>query len=103
MQFDVYANKDRDTNKEFPYLLDIQSDTLKKLATRIVVPLTPSSMIKFPVKTLHLGITIKGKKYIALFDELASYPAEELAKPVQNIGDYRAEIFEAMDLIIQGY
>ncbi len=103
MQFDVYANKDRDTNKEFPYLLDIQSDTLKKLATRIVVPLTPSSMIKFPVKTLHLGITIKGKKYIALFDELASYPAEELVKPIQNIGDYRAEIFEAMDLIIQGY
>jgi toxin CcdB len=103
MQFDVYANKDRDTNKEFPYLLDIQSDTLKKLATRIVVPLTPSSMIKFPVKTLHLGITIKGKKYIALFDELASYSAEELTKPVQNIGDYRAEIFEAMDLIIQGY
>lgn len=103
MQFDVYANKNRDTNKEFPYLLDIQSDTLKKLATRIVVPLTPSSMIKFPVKTLHLGITIKGKKYIALFDELASYPAEELVKPIQNIGDYRAEIFEAMDLIIQGY
>lgn len=103
MQFDVYANKDRDTNKEFPYLLDIQSDTLKKLATRIVVPLTPSSMIKFPVKTLHLGIEIKGKKYIALFDELASYPAEELVKPIQNIGDYRAEIFEAMDLIIQGY
>ena len=103
MQFDVYANKDRDTNKEFPYLLDIQSDTLKKLATRIVVPLTPSSMIKFPVKTLHLGITIKGKKYIALFDELASYPAEELVKPIQNVGDYRAEIFEAMDLIIQGY
>ena len=67
MQFDVYANKDRDTNKEFPYLLDIQSDTLKKLATRIVVPLTPSSMIKFPVKTLHLDITIKGKKYIAMY------------------------------------
>ena len=45
----------------------------------------------------------KGKKYIALFDELASYPVEELAKPVQNIGKYRAEVFEAMDLIIQGY
>ena len=29
--------------------------------------------------------------------------AEELAKPIQNVGDYRAEIFEAMELIIQGY
>jgi len=103
MQFDVYANKNRATNKEFPYLLDIQSDTLKKLATRIVVPLTPSSMIKFPVKTLHLSVEIKGKKYIALFDELASYPTEELVKSVQNIGELRGEIFEAMDLIIQGY
>ncbi len=103
MQFDIYANKNKATNKEFPYLLDIQSDTLKKLATRIVVPITPSSMIKFPVKTLHLSITIKGKKYIALFDELASYSAEELMKPVQNIGAHRTEIFEAMDFIIQGY
>lgn len=103
MQFDIYINKNKTTNKEFPYLLDIQSDTLKKLATRIVVPLTPSSMVKFPVKTLHLSVEIKGKKYIALFDELASYPAAELAKPIQNIAEHRAEIFEAMDLIIQGY
>ncbi len=103
MQFDIYANKNKATNKEFPYLLDIQSGTLKKLATRIVVPLTPSSMIKSPVKTLHIGVTDKSKKYIALFDELASYPAVELATPIENLGVHRAEIFAAVDLIVQGY
>ena len=103
MQFDIYINKNKTTNKEFPYLLDIQSDTLKKLATRIVVPLTPISNIKHPLKTLHLYVSVKNKKFIAMFDELASYPALELIEPITNISIHRGEIFEAMDLIIQGY
>lgn len=38
-QFDVYANPSASTKRMYPYLLDIQSDTLSALATRIVVPL----------------------------------------------------------------
>jgi len=60
-------------------------------------------MIKTHIKTLHLGVEIKGKKYIALFDELASYPTTELTKPIQNINEHRVAIFGAMDLIIRGY
>ncbi|PTL90906.1 hypothetical protein C6W88_14295 [Halomonas litopenaei] len=37
-QFDVYANPSASTKRMYPYLLDIQSDTLSELATRIVVP-----------------------------------------------------------------
>jgi toxin CcdB len=38
-QFDVYRNPDASTRSRFPYLLDIQSDLLDSLSTRVVVPL----------------------------------------------------------------
>lgn len=38
-QFDVHANPNPSTQEEIPYLLDIQSDLLESLATRVVVPL----------------------------------------------------------------
>lgn len=41
-------------------------------------------MIKTHIKTLHLGVEIKGKKHIALFDGLASYPTAELTKPISK-------------------
>ncbi|MBS8269877.1 hypothetical protein DYI26_14250 [Halomonas litopenaei] len=36
--FDVFANPSAWTKRMYPYLLDIQSDTLSALSTRIVVP-----------------------------------------------------------------
>jgi len=38
-QFDVYLNPNPDTRKPIPYLLDVQTDLLDTLATRVVVPL----------------------------------------------------------------
>jgi hypothetical protein len=38
MQCDAYRNQD-DATGEIPYLLDIQSNLLSDLATRVVVPL----------------------------------------------------------------
>ena len=38
-QFDVHRNLDAATQQHSPYVLDVQSDLLSHLATRIVVPL----------------------------------------------------------------
>jgi len=38
-QFDVYRNAHPATRARVPYLLDVQSDLLETLATRVVVPL----------------------------------------------------------------
>jgi hypothetical protein len=38
-QFDLFRHA---RSKRYPFLLDIQADLLRDLATRVVVPLTPS-------------------------------------------------------------
>ena len=38
-QFDVYRNANPATRTRVPYLLDLQSDLLDPLGTRVVVPL----------------------------------------------------------------
>ena len=103
MQFDIYANKNKASKAEFPFLLDIQSNTLEKLATRIVVPLTPATKINKPTTILQPLVTVNKKQYIALFDEMASYPSSELLVRVGNLVDNRTLFLNALDLIIQGY
>ena len=39
MQFDVYHNKNAASKGRFPYLLDVQTELLDSLETRVVVPL----------------------------------------------------------------
>ena len=41
MPFDVLKNPNQARQERFPYLLDIQSDLLGALETRVVVPLAP--------------------------------------------------------------
>ena len=44
MQYDVYPNPSPRMRHEYPYLVDIQSDLLSSLATRMVVPLAVTTL-----------------------------------------------------------
>ncbi len=52
-QFDVYENANDETAGTVPYLLDVQTDLLDSLSTRVVVPLVTSSVIGKPVRHLR--------------------------------------------------
>lgn len=99
MQFDIY----KIDNELFPLVLDIQSKTLDKLASRVVVPLTKSTNIKNKLSVINVEITIDSVRYIALFDEISSYPKSSLTNKVCNIANYRDDILKAYDFIVQGY
>jgi toxin CcdB len=52
-QFAVYRNKNPHTKSTFPFLVDVQSDLLESLQTRVVIPLTKvAALAKKPVGTL---------------------------------------------------
>ena len=38
-QFDVYRNDNPNSQAQYPYLLDVQSDLLSQLQTTVVIPL----------------------------------------------------------------
>lgn len=101
-QFDVYLNTNPDTNKSIPYLLDIQTDLLDSIATRVVVPLMQKSSIDKPAKTLNPIFKIKGSEVVMSTPELAGVPLNILGNKVTSLQNKRNEIIAALDLLITG-
>ena len=53
-QFDVYLNANPETSSEIPFLLDVQTDLLDNLATRVVAPFYLASAFGKPASHLNL-------------------------------------------------
>ncbi|HSS79206.1 MAG TPA: CcdB family protein [Thermoanaerobaculia bacterium] len=102
-QFTVYTNKNPNTRTAVPFLLDIQSDLLKDLETRVVVPLRPALSLKGKVlKTLTPLLVIEGEAFIMLTPQLAGILKSELGVPVTQVQQHRSEIIAAIDLLVTG-
>ncbi|HVY22467.1 MAG TPA: CcdB family protein [Steroidobacteraceae bacterium] len=102
-QFTVYRNKNARTKNTYPYLVDVQSELLANLQTRVVVPLTRlTTQGKKPIKDLTPVVEIEGDKYLMLVPQLAGIATSELGQPVTMIGNYRDEIVAALDFLITG-
>ena len=76
-QFDVYRNANAATRASIPYLLDVQSDLLDPLATRVVVPLCAPDVLRGKLaERLNPLFEIEGRNAVMLTPELAGLPAK---------------------------
>jgi toxin CcdB len=99
-QFDVFQNPKAGT---FPLLLDIQSELLARLETRVVVPMTTLKKLGAkPITRLNPVVKIDNHEYVLVVQDLASIPLSALSKRVTNIAAKRTEIIAALDLLITG-
>ena len=102
-QFDVYRNANPATRARVPYLLDVQSDLLDTLATRIVVPLCkPEVLSGKPAERLNPVFEVGGRSMSMLTPELAGVSRKALGERVANLASERASIIAALDLAITG-
>jgi toxin CcdB len=102
-QFDVYRNANPATRARIPYLLDIQSDLLDSLATRVVVPLCKPGILKGRLaERLNPVFEVEGREVAMLTPELAGVPAKALGKAIGNLSGQRGVIIAALDLVITG-
>ena len=102
-QFDVYRNASPATRARIPYLLDVQSDLLGTLATRIVVPLCrPEVLSGKPAERLNPAFEVDGRRLFMLTPELAGVSRKALGERVANLASERASIIAALDLAITG-
>ena len=102
-QFDVYANTDKDTNKTYPYFVDIQNDLLDTLNSRVVVPLTPAAKSgKTYPENLCPVIKIKNKNYALLTHQITSVSTSFLKKKEGSLTSRRDEIVGAIDFLVTG-
>jgi len=102
-QFDVYRNSNAATRARIRYLLDVQSDLLDILTTRIVVPLCkPDVLSGKPAERLNPSFEVEGKKLLMLTPELAAVPRKALGERVGNLAAERGAIIAALDLAFTG-
>ena len=101
-QFDVYRNRNPRSRRSIPYLLDVQSDLLTALSTRVVVPLIKVSEAGKPLTRLNPRFRIKGTTVIMSTAELAGVPTKLLGDPVVSLRTQRDEIISALDFLITG-
>ena len=101
-RFDVYRNPRKDTAKRTPFLLDVQSDFLEDLGTRVVVPLRAASVIGQPVTRLNPAFDIAGVKVVMDTSQLAGYPRRDLKRPAANLAARSFEIQNALNFLFAG-
>jgi toxin CcdB len=103
-QFAVHRNRNVATKARFPLLLDVQSDLLEELGTRVVVPLTPASASakRAAMQALTPLCTVEGKPYLLVTPQLAGIAAKELGPSIADLSHDRLAIVGALDLLFTG-
>lgn len=102
-QFDLYLNTDQDTNKNYPYFIDVQNDLLDTLNSRVVIPLTPilKSEKVYP-QNLCPVIEVNNEKFALLTHQLTSVSVSFLTQKVTSLADRRNDIVDAIDFLVTG-
>jgi toxin CcdB len=100
-QFDVYRNLRESTKEAAPYLIDLQSDLLGELATRVVAPLMREGVFAAATR-LHPTFAIEGVRVVLAVERLAAIDRRELRERVLSLDDRRFDIIAATDVLITG-
>lgn len=102
-QFVVYQNKDTNTKKVFPMLLDVQSNLLDALQTTVVIPLRKYEPGKEKILSqLTPVLDIDGSSYVMLTPQMAGIVRKQLGSQVCNLLHLRTEIINALDFLLTG-
>ena len=103
-QFAVHKNVNVRARASYPLLLDIQSDLLSDLHTRVVVPLTRQpALLRKPVTHLTPLITVEGVAYLLLTPQLAGISVLDVGELVADVSDQSEAIIAALDFLVSGF
>jgi toxin CcdB len=100
----VYRNRNARSKTVFPFLVDVQSDLLEDLQTRVVVPLSKAAALsKRPVSNLTPVIDFEESSYVLVTPQLAGVARAELGATVGSIARQRETILAALDFLLLGF
>lgn len=102
-QFFVYKNMAKN-KKIYPYFIDIQSDFLNHLSTRLVIPLARKQSTNSQVKVLSPVLTVDQVDYVILTSLLTATNVKNLSSDnqVMDARHLRDELVAAIDFLILG-
>jgi toxin CcdB len=103
-RFDVYTNPGAQASTT-PYLLDVQSDLLSDLDSRMVIPLrnlAHFAKVKLPTRLTPV-LSLNGEDYLLETPKMAAVPLRVLKTPLASLVASQADITGALDFLFQGY
>jgi len=103
-RFDVFPNPGAHA-RTTPYLLDVQSDLLDDLDSRMVIPLRSLdhfASVKLPTRLTPV-FTIDGKDYLLETPKMGAVPQRILKSPVVTLISEQPQITAALDFLFQGF
>ena len=95
-RFDVYLGKRG-------YLLDVQSESLEMLESRIVVPLVPNTPSVVPFARLNPVFQINGRPLMMMTQLLTAVRKSILGVKQGSVAFEADEITRAIDMALQGF
>jgi toxin CcdB len=102
-QLELFENANSKTVKQFPYLLEVQSNLFADANRAVYIPLVRERTLKKPDKVLNVALTIAGKS-VRLFPlDISSAPRSAMGKLVGHVRDDSDSIVAAMDLLFARY
>ncbi len=103
MQYDVYDNPSARMRDQYPFVVDVQSNLLSSLATRMVVPLAKTSLAANELpRRLCPVIAVRRKSLMLVPFEAAPLDKRLLKNGVASIQDRANDITSAMDAVMSG-
>lgn len=102
-QFHLYRNANKATQKNYPYLLDIQSNLLSELRTTVVIPLMPKRLTgNHTISKLNPVIHFKSENLTIMTQNLAGIDRTALGEVLGDLAQHRSEIIAAIDFVLSG-
>ncbi|MEL7213980.1 MAG: CcdB family protein [Pseudomonadota bacterium] len=96
-RFDIYK---RDDGPGF--LVDLQSDLLAPMNTRVVAPLLPQDAAPSPAAYLNPLFDIDGTAHVLVTQFLSAVPVTLTKTPYGSLSDHADTITRAIDMVFQG-
>jgi toxin CcdB len=103
-RFDVYPNPGSHAGTT-PYLLDVQSELLDGLDSRMVIPmrsLAHFAQVKLPIRLTPV-LQVNGQDYLLETPKMGAVPQRILKNPVASLANAQDQITGALDFLFQGY
>ena len=83
--------------------LDLQSDLLERLSTRMMAPLLRAEEVSKPMARLNPQFTIAGEPYTMAIQLMAAISLIEIGELVADLSPHGDQITAATDFLFQGF
>ncbi len=101
-QFVAYANADAVSSKRIPCFLDVQSDLIETLGSRVVVPLVALERHGGVIEGLMPRLLVDETPLVMDTAQVMGVPLRMLGRQVADLSHERHAILAAIDMLTHG-